>query len=336
MKKKLSAMGFFLLWTVLLGFVVYSTINRSQPKVVEKKEDSKQVVIKEKTGLEKQAVMKEDFDTMTGYGLYYDYSSLTLQEVIKSYLEERGFDEDQVAVSYKNLETGELIGYNDTLPMTAASTYKLPLNMLVVDGVEEGIFSMDKRYDITQDEGDQPYDYSSYIAQFGDSMTISEMQEYSIEHSENTPAYGLIKMLGGYDKAFAMMDRYGVSASDKVKTMTNKPKQTTTDYYIQVLEHLYNNQKKYKDILHYMYVGFNDSYIKTLLPDVEVYQKVGYYAEAQNAGGIVYEDTPYLVAIYTARLGVMDANNPEEWYGGAFHLGEIAYIVNEWHRVNRN
>lgn len=299
-------------------------------------EQVKPVLIKEKSLAQKQRVMDKDYDTMTYLGLYYDYDQMTLPELLSTYLEERGFDQDQIGVSYKNLETGELIGFNAYQPMIAASTYKLPINMLVVDGVEDRKFSMRRRYDITQSEDDMTVDYPNYLAQFGETMSISEMQEYSIVYSENAPAYGLIKMLGGYDKAFGQLSRYGESHSPDLKTISHHPLKTTSDYYIQVLEYLYDHQDKYQDLLDFMAIGFDDSYIRTLLPETEIYQKVGYYAEAQNAGAIVMEDTPYLVAIYTSELGVQDAENPEEWYGGATYVGELGYIINEWHRVNRN
>ena len=51
---------------------------------------------------------------------------------------------------------------------------------------------------------------------------------------------------------------------------------------------------------------------------------------------IVHESTPYLVAIYTAGLGGTTPESSEISGVGLYQLGELAYVINEWHRVNMN
>lgn len=348
MKKKLAVFLSLVVWLGLLGLVIYHTMERfpngpqlqltkpSEETIDEKEGEPQEVVIVEKSKEEKQAVMKADLETMDSYGLYYDYSNMSLVEVVQSYLDEFGIDHSQVAFSYKNPETGELIGFNDTQLMTAGSTYKLPLNMLIVDGVESGEFSMEERYDIADLDFEYIGEYQAYRGQFGDDMSISEMQEYSLRYSENTPAYAMAKMLGGFEKAFSQFERYGQSRSDEVKTINHKGNQTTTDYYIQVLEHLYNNQEKYQDILYYLGISFEGQWAEAYLPHLDIYQKPGYYGEALNVEAIVMEETPYLISIYTAYLGDAHPDNDEISYEGTLQVGQLMYVINQWHRVNRN
>lgn len=291
---------------------------------------------KQKSQEEKETVMQLDLSTMSSYGLYYDYANLSLVEVVQAYLTEFGIDQSQVAFSYKNMETGELFGMNQYQPMTAGSTYKLPLNMLIVDGVAEGKFSMKKAYDISTAGYEYLGEHQAYLAQFGTDMTISEMQEYSLLHSENTPAYAMAKMLGGMEKAYAGFDRYGQAREGAISSIKLKGNQTTTDYYIQVLEYLYHNQDKYKDILYYIGASFPGDFAKIYLPNVTIYQKPGYYAEAINVDAIVMEEQPYLVAIYTAYLGGASPERQTVSVEGVIQLGQLAYVINEWHRVNRN
>lgn len=208
--------------------------------------------------------------------------------------------------------------------------------MLIVDGVEEGFFSMDERYDITQSGYEYEGEYLNYLAQFGESMSISEMQEYSLRYSENTPAYAMAQMLGGFETAFDQFSRYGQSSSDEVATITYKGNQTTTDYYVQVLEHLYNHQEKYADLLYYLGIAFDGQWAEAYLPYVDIYQKPGYYAEALNVSSIVMEETPYLISLYTAYLGDAGPDNPEISYEGTLQVGQLMYVINQWHRVNRN
>lgn len=94
--------------------------------------------IVEKSLEKKKMVMEQDMELMNAYRLYYDYAHLSLKEVVLAYMSEYGIEKNSVAFSYKNLKTGQRDSMNDTQAMTAGSTYKLPLNMLVVDAVVKG------------------------------------------------------------------------------------------------------------------------------------------------------------------------------------------------------
>ena len=208
---------------------------------------------------------------------------------------------------------------NDLQPMTAGSTYKLPLNMLVVDEVTKGKLNLTDRFDINNTYYEYVGEHDNYVAAFDGAMSIPDMQRYSLVYSENTPAYALADRLGGMEQARKLFSRYGQSRSPEVKTFSEDNK-TTTDYYIHVLQYLWNHQEKYAD----------------LLEDLVIQQKPGYVAEALNVDAIVHESTPYLVAIYTAGLGGTTPESSEISGVGLYQLGELAYVINEWHRVNMN
>ena len=287
-----------------------------------------------KTMEEKQEVMEQDLPTMEALGLSYDYANMTLPQVVQAYMDDMGIDPSQIAFSYKDLTTGQTYAMNDTQPMTAGSTYKLPLNMLVVDEVAAGKLSLEERFDITNTSYEYKGEHDNYVAAFNGAMSIPDMQEYSLVYSENTPAYALAERLGGMDKAYSMFERYGRSKA-KIKTISGGNK-TTTDYYIQVLEYLWNNQEKYKDILYFIGVSFPGEYYKRYLYDLTIYQKPGYVREALNVDAIVMEEKPYIVALYTAYLGGSTEASEEISGVGIDQVGQIAYIINEWHRVNMN
>ena len=243
--------------------------------------------------------------------------------------------EEKVTPTNKSAEAKQAVMEADTQPMTAGSTYKLPLNMLVMDEVNKGKLSLTERFDITNTEYEYQGEHDNYVAAFGGSMTIPEMQEYSLVYSENTPAYALAERLGGMEKFYGMLDKYGKSKGE-VKTIQMHGNKTTTDYYIQVLDYLWKHQDNYKDILHYIGESFPNEYYKTYLPNLTIYQKPGYVREALNVDAIVMEDTPYMVAIYTRYLGGSTENSDEISGWGLQQLGMLSYVINEWHRVNMN
>ena len=309
----------------------------SNSKVTKKedKEKEEKVTPTNKSAEAKQAVMEADADTMYGNGLYYDYANMTLSQVVEAFMADQGIESSQIAFSYKNTKTNEQYSMNDTQPMTAGSTYKLPLNMLVMDEVNKGKLSLTERFDITNTEYEYQGEHDNYVAAFGGSMTIPEMQEYSLVYSENTPAYALAERLGGMEKFYGMLDKYGKSKGE-VKTIQMHGNKTTTDYYIQVLDYLWKHQEDYKDILKYLGESFPEYYYKTYNQGLTIYQKPGYVREALNVDAIVMEDTPYLIAIYTRYLGGSDEETSEINNVGLQQLEMLCYVINEWHRVNMN
>ena len=282
----------------------------------------------------KLATMEADTATMDAYGLHYDYVNLSLPEVVQAYLADMGIDPSCIAFSYKDLTTGQTASMNESQPMTAGSTYKLPLNMLVVDEVEAGRLSLTEKFDITNTHYEYIGEHDNYVGAFAGAMTIPDMQEYSLLYSENTPAYALAERLGGIDKAYSMYDRYGQSKGE-IKTISQDNK-TTSDYYIQVLDYLWQHKDKYKDILYYIGESFPNEYYKRYLHEITIYQKPGYVREALNVDAIVMEEKPYLIALYTAGLGGTTLESDEISGVGINQVGELAYVINEWHRVNMN
>ena len=218
--------------------------------------------------------------------------------------------------------------------MTAGSTYKLPLNMLVVDNFEKYNLSMTKRYDITNTYYEYEGEHDTYVKVFKGAMTIPQMQYYSLVYSENTPAYALADRLGGMSEVYKMYSNYGESKAE-LKTFSTENK-TTTNYYIQVLQHLWDNREKYKDIRAYIGESFPGDYYKRYLPNLVIEQKPGYVKEALNVDAIVYEKTPYIIALYTAGLGGATPATEEVNLVGLDQVGQISYVINEWHRVNMN
>ena len=256
-------------------------------------------------------------------------------EVVQDFLAESEIDPSQVAFTYRNAITGEQFAMNDLQPMTGGSTYKLPLNMLVVDEVAKGKLNLTDRFDITNTYYEYVGEHDNYVAAFDGAMSIPDMQRYSLVYSENTPAYALADRLGGIEQARKLFSRYGQSRSPEVKTFSEDNK-TTTDYYIHVLEYLWNHQEKYADLLELIGESFPGEYYKKFLPDLVIQQKPGYVAEALNVDAIVRESTPYMVAIYTAGLGGTTPESSEISGVGLYQLGQLAYVINEWHRVNMN
>lgn len=331
----------FLSIAIVLAVLFYPPLRKqlfSNPSVVNKgdQELSSAVNPVYKSQDDKDRVVQEDLDQMNSLNLYYDYAHLSLEDTVKAFLEEQGLESWQVAFTYKNLETNEVFSMNDTQLMTAGSTYKLPLNMLVVDALDKGKLSSTQAYDISETGYEYKPEHDAYMAKYGGKMTISDMQYGSIVLSENTPAYALADRLGGMDQAYAQFDRYGTSKNPYFPTISMDGNKTTTSYYTQVLDYLYQHQDKYEDLLAFLDQAFPESWYEEHVKGVTVYQKPGYVREALNIDAIVMEETPYSIALYTSGFG--GASETDETINGYGYsqVTSLAYVINEWHRVNMN
>ncbi|WP_432215587.1 serine hydrolase [Streptococcus suis] len=285
---------------------------------------------------ERELALQEDLAYMDSLYLYYDYVHLSLEETVRAFLAEQGLDPSQVAFTYKNLQTNEVFSMNDTQPMTAGSTYKLPLNMLVVDAVENGEVSATEAYDITATRYEYKPEHDAYVANYNGKMTIADMQYGSIVVSENTPAYALSERIGGMVAAYGMFGRYGQSKNPDIPTFSLEGNKTTSSYYTQVLDYLYQHQSKYADLLTYLDLAFPGDWYEEYVHGVTVYQKPGYVREALNVDAIVMEETPYSIALYTAHFGGASEDDLEIDGFGYNQVVALAYVINQWHRINMN
>ena len=94
---------------------------------------------------------------------------------------------------------------------------------------------------------------------------------------------------------------------------------------------------KYKDILYYIGESFPGEYYKRYLRDIyPSIKKPGYVREALNVDALVMEEKPYIIALYTAYLGGSTEASDEISGVGIEQVGQLAYVINEWHRVNMN
>lgn len=318
------------------GGTVASSSEPSEP--LESDEEAVVVDVKPvfKSQEAKDLVVQEDLEYMSSLGLYYDYANLSLEDTVNAFLIEQGLSPSQVAFTYKNLVTNEVFSMNDSQLMTAGSTYKLPLNMLVVDAVEEGEVSATESYDITGLTYEYKPEHDAYVENYNGKMTIADMQYGSIVVSENTPAYALAERVGGMDQAYSNFNRYGVSNNLEVPTFSISDNKTTTSYYTHVLDYLYQHQDKYADLLYYLDLAFPGLWLEQYVHGVTIYQKPGYVREALNIDAIVMEETPYSIALYTSYFGNASEDDIEIDAVGYNQVTALAYVIHEWHRVNMN
>ena len=80
---------------------------------------------------------------------------------------------------------------------------------------------------------------------------------------------------------------------------------TSVAYAYDLINHLYQNQEKYAELIEYMKQSSNGEYLKKYITNYDVAHKYGSYDGNIHDYGIVYTSSPYLIGIFTQ--GVPDA-----------------------------
>lgn len=222
--------------------------------------------------------------------------SLVLDTMIHNYFVENDVSSDEVAIYYENLETNEAYELNADEYFISASIYKVPLAMLYYEKLNAKEITLDTKLKYTAIS----YEAGGLIGEtysIGDYITLETLLYNSIVLSDNTASRILFNNLGGWDTYRTMIKKYDEVNSDSTEFYDNA---FTSRYTNSVLKYLYEHEKEYDYLLFDMKLVCQDSYLKANIPkEKEVAQKYGSYDNSENAIGIVYGDTPYLISIFT-------------------------------------
>ena len=229
-------------------------------------------------------------------------ANISIEQRIELYLEESIKD---FGFIYYDLTTKEKIVINENKVFTAASTYKLGLNMLVYEDVIKGVLEINQG--IIYDE-DKDFEDGTGILQNEIDTTLTKpvllqkLLDLSIIESDNIASKMLKRTLGG-DKE--TRERINKMAELSCDTDSNK---TTPEIQFTLLKKLYENRDNtyYTHLLNIMKeTEFHDRLDK-YLPYEIVAHKIGNYEESINDIAIIFTDKPYIIVAYSE--GIDEAN----------------------------
>jgi beta-lactamase class A len=219
------------------------------------------------------------------------------------------------AVEVMDLSTGYHVGYNAAAAMPAASTIKVPVMVEVFRQLEGGRFDLDRH--VTLLARDKDYGSGDLCDEpVGSTYTVEDLLSKMIDISDNTATNMLIRLVGlhsinhtminlglqrtrltGYVRTDSWSVRQALESSpaDMVHLLTMMAKRELVDDWssnemISILE---------------------DDQINTLLPEplpqgIAIAHKTGSFFDTLNDVGIVYGDTPYVIAVMTTHLPSLD------------------------------
>ena len=248
----------------------------------------------------KQREIKENFEEK--------FKLDDLEIKIRSYL---GGNVSKLGLIYYDINSKKSIEINADNQYAAASTVKVPINMLMYDMVQE------KKIDINEKlkfkEGD--FEEGAGILQgeeLSKPIALKTLSDYSIRYSDNIAVNMLLRKVGNEN-------RYNFIEKVVGHPIAHEGNNITPRDSFKLLERLYLNPQKneyYPTLIETMKKTVFHDRIDLYIPRKIVAHKIGDYGEYVNDTGIVFKEKPYILVIFTKNMP--DANEV---------IGQVSKII---------
>jgi len=214
------------------------------------------------------------------YEVPKDFSEVALEQIMAEFREANGLNEHNFSICYYNTVTGEEYAWNDSWFSIAASTYKLPLNMV--------FYEMQQAGEIT---GDTKITWTG--------RTLDDIHEQSIVNSNNELSEALMYYWGDHVTYKEKLRKYFTMTDEEIAPSYWQANWFCTRMMMDCLKYLYENQENFEELIGYMKQAMPDQYFKRGAAEYEVAHKYGSVQVYNNDVGIIYTPQPYLLVVYS-------------------------------------
>ncbi len=221
----------------------------------------------------------------------------------------------RAAFAVKDLDSGYTSGYNMNEVMPAASTIKIPIMVEVFRQMAAGKFDLNRRVELLP--GDRDWG-SGDIAEspVGSTFPVSTLLLQMITVSDNTAANMLIRLVGRarINATMAELGLHHTHLADYIRTAewsVRTTLRTTPSDMVGLLSDMARNKLIDQWSSRQMIAILEHQEINTLLPEplpqIPIAHKTGSFDDTLNDVGIVYADSPYVIAVLTTDLPSLPA-----------------------------
>ncbi len=204
-------------------------------------------------------------------------------------------------VTYIDLATGEMVNVNDKVEYIAASTSKLPVNVLLYKNIEAGKINLEDKL-VYMKEDLEPGTGTIIGSAFGTEYTVRETSKLAMRKSDNCGVNMLIRLLG-IENVRNYIDKVGgqVHYGKTHRSCPYDMAQIAQDLYKLYL----NNEDVYGELLNNMENSDWHDRIDAKLPkDIKVAHKIGNQTSTRNDVGIVFATHPYVLSIMSDNVNI--------------------------------
>ena len=226
------------------------------------------------------------------------FEDTDLKLLIDSEMTKYGFNENNFAFFYYNIDDKGYYFYNENKYFTAASTIKVPIAMYYYDEINAGTYTTDSKLLYEQGDYEAGGGTTASLYSVGDYVPLDFLLEQAIINSDNTAVNILIGNLG-YSNARKDITKYSDEIVPEDFYSNNI---TSAGYAYDVINYLYEHQDSYQKLIEDMKQSSMGMYLKEYITDYDVAHKYGSYGGYVHDYGIVYGEKTYLVGIFTRNI----------------------------------
>lgn len=234
----------------------------------------------------KKAKLKEDSARQTQLD--------TLEKGIRTLV---GDDINKFGMVYYDINSKKTIAINADKQFVAASTIKVPINMLMYDMVQDKKIDVNEKLEFK--EGD--FEEGAGILQGKDlskPIAINTLSDFSIRYSDNIAINMILRKVGNENKFNFIEKIVG-------HLIVHSGNNITPNDSFKILERLYlnpENNKYYSAMIETMKKTQYHDRIDKYIPQKIVAHKIGDFAPYVNDTAIVCKGNPYILVIFTKEL----------------------------------
>ena len=221
-----------------------------------------------------------------------------LKILIESEMTKYGFNENNFAFFYYNINDKKYYFYNEDSYFTAASTIKVPIAMYYYDEINAGTYTVDSKLLYEQGDYEAGGGTTASLYSVGDYVPLGYLLEQAIINSDNTAINILIGNLG-YSNARKGITKYSDEVVPEDFYSSNI---TSAGFSYDVINYLYEHQDSYQKLIEDMKKSSMEMYLKEYITNYDVAHKYGSYGGYVHDYGIVYGEKTYLVGIFTKNI----------------------------------
>ncbi len=218
-----------------------------------------------------------------------------VKELIETFIKEKGLNESSFACFYYSVDDKESYLYNSKRSITAASTIKVPLNMLYEDAYVNK--KMNPKQTIRLYKNDiEAGDGHTDEHKLNTPLSYEYLQQQSIVYSDNTATNMLVRALGGF---YSFRKRLAEYSNETLPAAFYSQNIITAEYMNTVMKRLYQQRDRYHTLIDHMKQATPGEYLQASSDAFEIAQKYGLFEGVLHTVGIVYTPKPYTVGIFT-------------------------------------
>jgi beta-lactamase class A len=234
----------------------------------------------------KQSKIKENFEKQAELD--------TLEKQIRAFV---GDNINKFGLVYYDINSKKSIEINADKQFVAASTIKVPINMLMYDMIQ------DKKIDINEKLKYEECDYEDGAgvlqgSELSNPIAIKTLSDYSIMYSDNIAINMILRKVG-------TENRYKYIEEILGHPTVHEGNSTSPKDSFKILERLYSNpedNKYYSTMIETMKKTEYHDRIDKYIPKEIVAHKIGDFAEYVNDMGIVCKENPYILVVFTKEI----------------------------------